>query len=73
MINEQIAQAIRATTGPGNEKPYLFRIVSYLTAFTGGYMGLYDEVFTYFVDNRIACIPVLSYPKTAMKGDQVYR
>lgn len=69
-MNEQrICEAIRLTTGVGDNKPYLPRLVTYLAEQYGSYPGVWQEVEDYLFVNRIACIPMLPYPKTSMKGD----
>ncbi len=67
-MNEQIARAIAATTGPGDSKPFVFRVVSLLVEWQGSYTGMFEDVQDYLIVNRIACIPALEYPKSAIRG-----
>lgn len=68
MNNELIARAIIVTTGPGESKPFVFRVVSLLVEWQGSYSGMFDDVQDYLSVNRIACIPALEYPKSAIRG-----
>ena len=64
-IERWIALAIARTTGPGDEKPYLFRVLSWLMSQCPLWgPGVADEVAWYL--QTVDCIPCLDYPRSGM-------
>lgn len=68
MSDTLIALAIARTTGKGDPLPYLYRVVSWLTATYGSYPGIADNVRDYFTRMGVSTIAVLDFPKVSTKG-----